>query len=449
MLLVLLSAACVATIRAPASALGLFIGLFGIEQWAQISHPVFVRHSVFMNFVIGGMLALGLSVIVYRGRPLLRGYNGVGILVLLLLVYAAVSMSWAPRTDLSMKAYVTAMPYLISGVLLGPLLINKTRDLEDAFKWLIIAGGGACFVLLFFAEWGVRGVLIPGTLNSYGGTGSANPLATAQVAGYVVIASALGGAWKESRFWAIARWVVVAICLAVIVRTGSRGQLIGTVTGCMILWPLTQPKGGIRNALTLAIIALMFALIINLALSQFSDQAARWGGRRFAEEAQGRFHAGFHMVSHWWSASGTAILLGLGNGASSDPRILGAYPHMVPMEVLSEEGVIGVVMLISIIYLASEAGIKTLKALRIDGGARSRVAVVMAMFVASFVLTCKQGSLVSSYDFFFFAILLGRIWKLQRAENSSDSVMKAAIVARGTMAMFSIDRRSSDKARSP
>lgn len=55
--------------------------MFGIEQWAQGSHPFFVQHPSLTNYVIGFIVLLGLAKKVYRGQPIFCGYPAVGLLV--------------------------------------------------------------------------------------------------------------------------------------------------------------------------------------------------------------------------------------------------------------------------------------------------------------------------------------------------------------------------------
>ena len=116
----------------PAVALAGVLCMFGLEQWGQATTPFFAQHHTVTNYLIGGILVLALMVQgAKKGFSLLAGYPPVGWLTLALFLYAFASAQWAPRSDISLDLWASRWPYLITIVVLSPLLITQSRDLTD------------------------------------------------------------------------------------------------------------------------------------------------------------------------------------------------------------------------------------------------------------------------------------------------------------------------------
>jgi uncharacterized membrane protein YedE/YeeE len=136
-------------------------------------------------------------------------------------------------------------------------------------------------------------------------------------------------------------------------------------------------------------------------------ETGRWKGDEMEKAMGGRFNNAYILLGHWLD-NPLAIFMGLGNSASYDPRILGIYPHFVPLEVLAEEGIVGLCIYLWILYLAVCAGQRAYRAVNHDDLPRSLLATLIAMTVYCFILSCKQGSMLDNVMFFTFAILLDR-----------------------------------------
>ncbi|MGH8658888.1 MAG: hypothetical protein ACREV4_10575, partial [Gammaproteobacteria bacterium] len=82
--LAVVAALFLSTILQPATALAGVFCMFGIEQWAMATQPMFFaerEHRSLINLVIGFIVLLGLAKKIYRGHPILPGYPAVGLLV--------------------------------------------------------------------------------------------------------------------------------------------------------------------------------------------------------------------------------------------------------------------------------------------------------------------------------------------------------------------------------
>ncbi len=107
-----------------------------------------------------------------------------------------------------------------------------------------------------------------------------------------------------------------------------------------------------------------------------------------------------HDVEGRWAMANTlleqpngspgAILFGLGN--SSAYAILGIYPHIVPLEILGEEGLVGIALFIGILITAVVPMARAMKAKHPDPAARGGLAALFGALIFHFVLCCKQGA---------------------------------------------------------
>ncbi len=135
------------------------------------------------------------------------------------------SLAWTVDFDKAMVPWGKAYPYVITIVFLGPLLCTRVEDYVRALKALIITGGAICFAVLFFGHWGNRGLTFQGGIRTL----ETNPLAIASVAGQVLVTVLLVPLSRNKLIRWLAVLVISPICVAVVMRSGSRGQLLGAL----------------------------------------------------------------------------------------------------------------------------------------------------------------------------------------------------------------------------
>jgi hypothetical protein len=109
-------------------------------------------------------------------------------------------------------------------------------------------------------------------------------------------------------------------------------------------------------------------------------------------------------------------LFGLGNSASFSPDIIGRYPHMVPLEVLGEEGVLGLALFVAIVLLSIRYAMR-LSSLKVLSQDVKRVyAANFGCLVFTLLLSLKQGSLINSSMIFLFAVTGERYYHLVKSQ---------------------------------
>jgi hypothetical protein len=331
-------------------------------------------------------------------------------LTLGLFLYAFASAQWAPRSDISLDLWFSRWPYLITIVVLSPLLITQSRDLRDASIGLLVIGGVLTVLLLFFVKWEHRRIVLGDDLG--------NPLAVSSMAGMVVLIAVLADPWPESRLWVPIKWALVGLCLMLVVKSGSRGQLMGVIAISAVCWPISRRIGNSRQFLGWICLLTFLGGITTWALQEFWAEREiyyaggnRWSDRAMEGAMSGRFENAILLVQHCYRSVAT-IIFGLGNSASFDPRILGIYPHFIPLEILAEEGLIGFALFGLVLYSTSRNAFKCYSQLDVTPVDRKVFSALLALFLFTLLLSLKQGSLLGNPEPFMFAIILGKHGKV-------------------------------------
>src|SRR5919108_991973 len=213
--------------KKPSAALGGVLCMFGLDQWGQATTQFFVNYPTFTNFLIGVFVVAALFVKHIRGHYILSDYPFIGWIVVGLFLYSLTSALWSTRPNLSFYLWLVQGPYIITIVILTPLLISQIRDVQDGLSWLIVIGSILILLLLFFVEWENRQIVI-------GGDTLGNPLAVSQMAGNVALTLILTNSWRNKTLWELIKWPIVAICLVLAIKSGSRGQLFGIILTAIV-----------------------------------------------------------------------------------------------------------------------------------------------------------------------------------------------------------------------
>lgn len=413
--------------KRPAVALAGVLCMFGLEQWGQATTPFFAQHQTATNLVIGSLLGMALVVqFAKHGMTMLAGYSLTGWLTLILFLYAFGSAQWAPRADLSLKLWADRWPYIVTFIILGPLVVAEYEDLEAVDKTLVFLAGALSAFLLLFVSWEGRRIVL--------GQDLGNPLAPAAMAGFAAIVIILSNPWGRSRIMFLVKWTIVLICLALIVRSGSRGQLLGVLAVSFLCWPLCRGLGNAKQIGILAATTLFLCSVTSWVVDELWSRpeyvmyAGRWTGDAAEEDMGGRFQNASFLL-HLWFGSLDTIVFGLGNSASYDPRILGIYPHLVPLEVLAEEGLIGLSLYLVLLFLAIRSFKRCFLFVSGDTDKRLVLGGLLGLYLFTFLLSLKQGSLLLNLEPFMLGIILGRCENQlkQRIENATAHSQKVGV----------------------
>lgn len=410
----IIAAVLIGTLRNPVIALVLAACMFALEQWTQASSAFFAKHGTLTNMVAGALVVLGVVCALLRGSIRPDIYPKVGWLTLLLFLYAFGSALWAPSFETSAEAWQIAFPYIGTIIFLAPLLVWKTKDVETFCTGMIVLGTPLCILLLFTVRWGLRQVIIAS--DAYGDVMGGNPLAVAQIAGYVAFLVLFLRFRKRAMLWHCAKWGVLAIAIVLIVRSGSRGQLLGTLGVIAICWGIARRVRSVPRAFALLFGLGLILILVKWSMDWYWAEDIRFKQQAIAAAALGRLEMAGALLRHWFSSPET-VLFGLGNSASYDPKILGGYIHIVPMEILGEEGIVGFVLYVLILSGTIRSGFRSYRMVRDDDRLRSLFGCLTALWLFSFFLTFKQGNLLGSNEFFLYSILLAKFESMLRSES--------------------------------
>lgn len=402
----LLALLAIGVLVRPATAFSAVSCIYGLKQWGQSTNGWLAAHPPATNLAIGVLVLCAIVAAAARGRCVLCRIPKITWLIFGLLLYSLLSLAWTPRLDLAEQIWRDGYPYLLTFIVLVPLVLQEPEDFRLALQWLVVVGGLLVFVLLVLGHWGERGLSL-GTTSMEQET---NPLALAGLGGSVAAAAML----LRMRLGGIIVWglrlAVVGASLVLIIKSESRGQLIAVVAAMLVMLPFSVKISSWRG---MAIVIVGCAAIGATLLYSFSNMTSRENTERWSQSTQSadaevRVSMVEKLLSAWGQSGGT-ILGGLGNSASWDPDINGIYPHDVPMEVLGEEGLIGFALYLAILTNALRALLSALIATARDPRNRSSVAALGGGFLFFTLISLKQGNMLGSVEFFMYAILLARL----------------------------------------
>ncbi len=147
--------------------------------------------------------------------------------------------------------------------------------------------------------------------------------------------------------------------------------------------------------------------IQELSSEQIYGERGRWDEQVAQQDVSGRLSNALFLVRLAYSSSET-ILFGLGNSASYDQRILGIYPHFIPLEILAEEGLIGFALYLLIYYCTVRSVLRSFRIVAHYPKERLLLGALVGLYLFMSILSLKQGSLLLNLEPFMLGIILGR-----------------------------------------
>lgn len=415
--IIILVALLVGTWFRPAIAFASLICVKVLDFWGQMAHPFLFHYDKFTNLFMVALVGLGVlraQSFAFRPRRMLPW---VQVTIICLFLYAAISLSWSPAFEKGVEQWNYFWPYMILNVLLVPLLFRHPTDLQDGLCAVLYLGAVLATLVDVFVDWDNRFV---GTFWDPSET-IWDPLAFPEMAGLVTLAAILLNNNDKSWKWTAIRFIAIAASIVLVMKSETRGQFILMVIIPMMFLPFSRPVSNLKNYVTYAFLGIGLVSMSLYALNSFASIEDRWSLSTVQSDWDGRIHMASQLLQHWWKASAgdpAALILGLGNSASFAGNIVGFYPHMVPIEVLGEEGIFGLGILLLLLGVSVRT-IRTAYSLsKHDLIQRGIWATLVASFVFAFLLSFKQGSLAGSgTHIFLFVILIERQMAILAADN--------------------------------
>jgi len=407
--IVILATLTVLTFRKPHIALVAVLCMFGLEQLGQLYIPFLRSYGMFTNLYVLLLVGVAVMYLYFSGRLTFSFRyrdNKVRNVALALFLFAFISLAWS-RVDGSIY-WVATLPYVVVSLIMAPMLINRIDDLEEVQNTFVWMGGALTVFMAFVPTWGVRSLAASAT-----GDEVALPLALAQLSGYLLIV----GTIYLKKSYANIGWLILVVvaALTVAIKSGSRGQLIFSILSLCLVTPIVWKRFTLKNALQLAATGVLIVFASSYILGTTDGYSSRWEADGMLSSASVRLDMVEVLLSEWIS-SPVAIIFGLGNSASFSPDLVGVYPHIVLLEVLGEEGIIGLALFVMIVLLLARQLIRFNRLTFLSKEVRKSYAAIFGCFLFTLLLSFKQGSLITSPMIFFFAAVSEKYFYLVKLD---------------------------------
>lgn len=402
------------TLFKPQWAILFIIILYPLEQLLTTASPFFATNTKVLNVIVGGLAVVGGLSAAFAGRKPLRGYfNGMWFSVILLYLVGMIGIIFAPEKEPGTAALIRAIPYLGLLLFFPGLLVNTLED----FRRLIVPAmvvGTAIIVLILLSP---KTTMFGGRLGIEGTGGASgpeiqNPLATAGLGGTIVIFGMLYKPTTSVAFVNLIRAAAIIVGLIIALLSGSRGQLLGAVFCGVAMFPFARQIKNLVQFITVTVSAgtgLVFVmLVLNFATTR--DAASRWSSGSLTAGVDARQQMIMTMLGEWISRP-LAIIQGLGTSSFEYYYTLSdaPYVHNMPVHILTENGLIGLFVLMIIMIIGVRASKALLHYYRDDPRELSTAAVLIAFCMYQFILSLKQGTWFESGAPFWSFLILAKI----------------------------------------
>ena len=352
------------------------------------------------------MIALGVKFL--RGGSMRIVTGPVQVLSIILYAYAVATLLWTPAYDVAIAEWRAQAPYLLISILVLPFLVQGVEEASDGLHGTVIAGGALSVCLALFVNWGYRSI----ESEVSAGGDIQLPLAIAQLGAFVFVLAVIYMPWRG--LYAVLALALVAVSVLLVIKTGSRGQLVAMIASAILFLPLARGWSMSRRYIASLVLAAVVAGGVWMMLPDMSgvlsaDQEGRFDTDRAVVDYSERIDNAARLFDRYASSNIPELLFGLGNSASFSPSILGFYPHIVPIEILCELGIVGFGLFLTVIILSIRAAVRFMaSAAELPNGMASRrvVASLCALAVIEFMLALKEGSLVRDVNLLLFPILI-------------------------------------------
>ena len=399
-------------LRKPQYTIVLLMMTFLIEQTLQSYIPLLAGGmSWFTNVAIGGLAIVAVGNRFVQGKQLSGGYFNPALVALIILyAFSWINSFASPSREQALAMNMNGWPYWILLIGIAPLLLGDIGE----FRRIVIAFMVIGIIITFFL------VLNPAA--SYAGTGRftvelegmenrSNPLALGSAGGMLLICAVLFRPERANVWLTLVRGIAFAVGLGLAVASGSRGQVLVAVAVVVTMFPLAYP---VRNVIQFFAVTAGLAIVLGGIMMVFDwvtteETISRWESSSVMAALEGRFANVIVNLTAYFS-SPEAWFFGLGSNAfTSLTNTDQPYVHNVMIEVMTEQGLVGTILLVIILVTSFKAARRMFTVYRDDLYMRPAVATLIALALYYVGLSMKQGSMLGGPGMFFWVILLTKV----------------------------------------
>ena len=405
-----LAAAVFVLWRPQYAAVGLLV-MFPLEQLAQSFFPIAQQRPVLVNAGVAIVAAFAVALRFWRREPIGLGYsNPTSWLLWMLYGLFWMTLAWSPAMGPALGLMIPGVPYYIVLMILLPLLVTDVTSIRPVFVGLLVVGTGIAALILASPSAGFYAGRFVVQLEGIGAGERGNPLALAEMGGMMVVVGALLVGSKKNILFLALRLGAILIGLGLAISSGSRGQVVAAVMAVFLFFPLARGIGNIKQVAGLGVAVVAFYFILSMAFSLFvgAENETRWDVDRLQGGVESRLEHASTLLEAFIEAPG-AWLLGLGSNAFNYYSRGGKYVHNVIIEMLCEQGVVGLTLLLLATGFAAKAGWRLIQLNRDDPVRRSTVAALGALAVYMFLLALKQGSSLGAPSAFYLFVVIAKL----------------------------------------
>ncbi|QDT03494.1 hypothetical protein K227x_18780 [Rubripirellula lacrimiformis] len=392
-------------------------GMLAMEGVLQQSQSFFTSRTALVNILVALIATTASYTYIRKTRmPVLslKLYPPQLLYYATLLAFTFASLMWTTDSSFSIIQFQKTLPYILTFAFIAPICSADTEQLDIAVKTTVLLGG---LILLgtILGQFGARGLLIS---QSNGRTAETNPLAIANYAGTVALCCLFSMYSKsDDRKLLLLHGAIAVLSAVVIFRSGSRGQLIAVFTTAAIFLPIAARKASGKAGTG----ALTFIAAIGLAsyfLVHNSAFMSRWHVRGMQVAQRERMNMAGDALQIYTDGNIFELLAGI--GTSSSWLIFGIYPHNVPVEILLEEGIIGLAIFAAVAILPLIQFRRILRLPTLPPRVRSQMCLLAALLTFNGILMLKQGTFLGSSPFFCISACVGWVYMdIQRRTASA------------------------------
>ncbi|MCH7545321.1 MAG: hypothetical protein IID30_02825 [Planctomycetes bacterium] len=398
----------------------LLMVMFPLEQLIASYVPLFAANPKLFNLLIGVLAVVALASRFIRGHRLSLGMlNPVSVLIWLIYIKAAVGILHTPGPEMATSYMLFGLPYYVLMLLILPLLLYDLHEFRRLIRLLLWMGSVITILILVNPNTSYYSGRFTIDLGMQAGKeGAGSVLALGTLGGMLAIASVFFRPDPGRFFDQIIRLVAFVCGLGLAIGTGSRGQVLAAIVTCILFYPVARPVRDVRQffatAFGVLILIIGFMFTFSLFVSELNRE--RWAPVDMVASIQTRFDfiaiLFFEYLSHplsWLFGLGTAAFEAL------ESKV---YVHNLIVEMLCEQGLVGLLLLTGTIYYAWRYGVGLLRTHQHDPQSRATVTIILAFGFYWLMIAMKQGSFLLSPEIFLWFLIVAKLAIVDAAQET-------------------------------
>jgi hypothetical protein len=396
---------CVLAILLTIFAPPLLILFFPLKQLVQSSLGFFRETALgneSINYLVAFTVAMATGYAIFKNRQRVRGFiNGTTIIVIALYSWALLTCLWSPGGSKGFEVFVSAIPYFVMFFIFLPFLITTLNEWGQAARICLVLGTIITGLILispeFTMKYGRIGLDLP---NAPGGR--SNPLALGELGGTCIVLAAFVGTGFDLLYFKLFRIIGVIVGTILVVKSGSRGQLMFAVVSIALCYPISRPLAGLKNynftAIGLIVTLIIIYYVASLVVSTGSmDTEKRWAEGSTNEGVDARY-SNIIFLLETWLKSPIFWVQGLGFYSFGALNPFGEpYTHCIVVDMLGELGLIGFTLFLILCLWTWNSCRKIFVTIRDNQTQRANFSSFLAVLVYHFLLSNKQGNLAGEF----------------------------------------------------